>query len=672
MIKKCFSTCFIIISSLLIFSVPLLSAFEVTDDLDRTVSFRRAPKRVVSLSPVATEIILALGAENVLKGVSSSDSHFEGLIGRPVAGSPVAAHPALIEGLKPDLLIVEPALAPEILNGPLAALAPVLALGGPSTLARAEARIEDLGRLLNRTREAQSVLDEQREHFRNIDLKVKKLNLSAAPKTIYLAAEGEQLLTYGSSSFHNSLIIAAGGQPPAFASAPGPEKFKLKNSDLVDFNPDVIYSCQKYRRNITKILSNKSFSNVLAVKNARIKYYPCSLTDRAAAHAGYFAAWLSSGLFAEEYGDPKNLVRDNQIIGQRPIAIDIPYVSQAKIVYARLNDFVQKTLLIEFASPQTVLSTADGPRTGVTVVGNGSSPPMVWDINHQGGWEADLAARYEVLGLDEKTSSLIFTGADMDDLAIVTKTWKDIKVTALVTAGAESNAVRTGQDEGAFYEPGTINIIVLSSRALSEAGAARAMITVTEAKTAALWDLDVRSSQTPLVNPATGTGTDSIILVAGGKGRPVDYTGGHGKIGEVMAEAVYEAVLKALAKGNGLAKKRNLFVRLAERGLDLETSLSGPDAAKLDSASDLCRKMTLTLLEEKYAGLAETALALDDALIMGHVGDSSGFVKAVETEAAALAGSASPIKIRALFDPALPPMLRQTFDAIGSGLLAQK
>ena len=46
---------------------------------------------------------------------------------------------------------------------------------------------------------------------------------------------------------------------------------------------------------------------------------------------------------------------------------------------------------------------------------------------------------------------------------------------------------------------------------------------------------------------ATGTGTDNIVVVKG-FGRGVDYTGGHTKMGEMIAKAVKRSVIEALIK----------------------------------------------------------------------------------------------------------------------------
>jgi adenosylcobinamide amidohydrolase len=172
------------------------------------------------------------------------------------------------------------------------------------------------------------------------------------------------------------------------------------------------------------------------------------------------------------------------------------------------------------------------------------------------------------LGIRSEDIALMATAVDMDNLAVVTKTYKPFTVTALVTAGVRTNALRTGVDEGTYIEDdedisfedktpkGTVNILVLTNARLTDGAMARAIITATEAKTAAFEDLKVPSSYTKHVQ-ATGTGTDSVIIVSGTTGPRVKYTGGHSRIGELIGKAVYEATVEALEKQNGFRKKNN-------------------------------------------------------------------------------------------------------------------
>jgi adenosylcobinamide amidohydrolase len=163
----------------------------------------------------------------------------------------------------------------------------------------------------------------------------------------------------------------------------------------------------------------------------------------------------------------------------------------------------------------------------------------------------------EKFGVSPSKTAQLGTAADMKNLAVVTKSFPPFVVTALVTAGAKTNALRAGVDEGRHIEGqephGTVNIILLTNAVLTDGAMARALITLTEAKTAAFEDLKVPSSYTKDVQ-ATGTGTDSAIVVTGVSGPKATYTGGHSKIGELIGKAVHEGVLEALEKQNGFKR----------------------------------------------------------------------------------------------------------------------
>ena len=147
----------------------------------------------------------------------------------------------------------------------------------------------------------------------------------------------------------------------------------------------------------------------------------------------------------------------------------------------------------------------------------------------------------------------------MEKLAICEKSYQEFKVCCLATAGAKNNALRMGVDVGNWVEKdtffqfasGTINIIILTNVVLTGGAMARAIMTATEAKTAALQDRDVRSTVSPQLQ-ATGTGTDSMIVVSGEDADMIiRHTGGHTKMGELIAVSTKAAVGEALRKHDG-------------------------------------------------------------------------------------------------------------------------
>lgn len=246
--------------------------------------------------------------------------------------------------------------------------------------------------------------------------------------------------------------------------------------------------------------------------------------------------------------------------------IDIPanIQAEARIIRGERDGYWEKVLVVTFPGARRTLSTSDGPLDARAAL-NHAGHPRLWQTlgmrfmgqDGRGGKAYAEHVHLETAGrlqLDKSVVARMATAADLDNLAVVTRSHGPLTVTVLATAGARSNAIRTGVDAGTYIEgnepAGTINIMVLTNIRLTDAALARALITVTEGKTAALQDLNVPSTYTKTVQ-ATGTGTDSIIVVSGTQGPQASYTGGHSRIGELIGKASHQAVVEALGKQNG-------------------------------------------------------------------------------------------------------------------------
>lgn len=240
------------------------------------------------------------------------------------------------------------------------------------------------------------------------------------------------------------------------------------------------------------------------------------------------------------------------------------------VLRTEVDGLWEKTLLVRFPSHRRVLGTNNGLLSARAVM-NHSAHHHLWhraeetlkDSSAYGGkryLETVRKAAAGRLGIPEAELAYMGTAANLDNGMVATCKSSPFTVAALVTAGAETNALRTGTDEGTSVESdncsaGTVNIIILTNARLSDAAMARAIITVTEAKTAAFEDLLVPSSYTKGVQ-ATGTGTDSVVIVSGNIGPTVTYTGGHGRIGCLIGRVVHKAVIEALERQNGFRLTR--------------------------------------------------------------------------------------------------------------------
>lgn len=255
----------------------------------------------------------------------------------------------------------------------------------------------------------------------------------------------------------------------------------------------------------------------------------------------------------------------------------------------------------------------------------------------------------------------------MDNLSVRTARFKDMTIYAVVTAGVRSNAVRMSRDTGNYYEPGTINILLLTNMQLSPRAMTRAIISATEAKTAALMDMDVRSAYRPGRYKATGTGTDNIIVVQG-TGVRIDNAGGHTKMGELIATAVHAGVQEAVLMQNGLATPRNIFQRLAERHLSIQQIAAGAGCDCEGEKNDFSAAVEEVLLTPRYAAFVEAALAMSDAYENGLVTDLAPFELWCLEIAADIAGRRIETFDKRLPEDRAPVVLRTALDAVLNGV----
>jgi adenosylcobinamide hydrolase len=180
------------------------------------------------------------------------------------------------------------------------------------------------------------------------------------------------------------------------------------------------------------------------------------------------------------------------------------------------------------------------------------------------------------LGLDHNLTTAMLTAASMDNVAIVSRSFRGVEVTAIVTGGIDINGGRVG-DPASYYQEdgthmfiqGTINTILLIGAKLPEYAMTRAIVTASEAKAAALQQLMAPSRYSHGI--ATGSGTDMIAIVSD-RNSLIELTdaGKHSKLGELIGTTIIEATHKALELQSDLTpiNQRDMLVRLERFGVD--------------------------------------------------------------------------------------------------------
>jgi adenosylcobinamide amidohydrolase len=461
------------------------------------------------------------------------------------------------------------------------------------------------------------------------------------------------------------MIRAAGGIPPELGKKG--DIVVITKEEWMRFNPHIIYGCGGDRETARKFFDRPGWKDVDAVKNGNIFYFPCNLTCRVSTNTGYFVSWLSSRIYTDEFSNKEDQVLEEKIFKSRKLDLDLDYIEDARISYSHIHDFLNKTLIIDFKQPLSVVSTLEGEQKGIESVGNHYSPPSCWGIGHKSGLSGVRKRVYQVIGKSDETASFLLTGADMDNLVVKRQKFNDMEIYVLVTAGVKSNAVRMSKDEGRFYEPGTINIILLPNMKLTPRAMTRAIISATEAKTAALQDLDIRSAYSSLYNQATGTGTDNIIVTQG-TGIRIENAGGHSKLGELIAKAVYAGVQEAVHKQNGIVNRRNVFQRLKDRKISMFALTSGIKCNCSLKKRDLVCAVEEILLNPRYAGFVEASFALSDDYERGLICDLSDYELWCRKVAEEIAGKEIEDMTDLIFPDHLPVVIKMSFNSILNGI----
>ncbi|MDD4320091.1 MAG: adenosylcobinamide amidohydrolase [Acidaminococcaceae bacterium] len=243
----------------------------------------------------------------------------------------------------------------------------------------------------------------------------------------------------------------------------------------------------------------------------------------------------------------------------------------------------EKSIVVFFSGKRKVLSTS--------IYNGGYHEDFLGVFNNDGtqgaGMPCKMLAETYVqhmqllankLGLNPEKFTGMVTAANMDNAAIKSMSYKELTVTAIVTGGIETNGGRVG-DPSDYYKPmekpyklGTINIILLLDSDMPEGTITRALVTCTEAKTAAIQELMAGSNYSTGI--ATGSGTDQTIIVANSASNLyLEGSGKHSKLGELIGKVVMAAVKEALAKQTGLCPKfqHDALKRLQRFGINANT-----------------------------------------------------------------------------------------------------
>lgn len=213
----------------------------------------------------------------------------------------------------------------------------------------------------------------------------------------------------------------------------------------------------------------------------------------------------------------------------------------------------EENMLFSFDRPRTVLSTSEylGGLNKLSGVFNQKLPRSVVSSQDLPGGSVRLYFAKQAQMLGDTNMSCLLTSARMACHARHALRTEGIAIEVFATGGVFGNAARAGEParyketaEGFSPLGGTINLFVFFSFALSPGLMAKALITLTEAKSALLQELGIYSVFDSYT--ATGTSTDGAIIVMNDEGPLYNDVGTYSQIGSMLAMCTKEAIAKTL------------------------------------------------------------------------------------------------------------------------------
>ncbi len=245
----------------------------VTDDYGRTVVIPAQPQRVVSLSPAVTEILYALGAQDLLVGRTDFCVYPDAALDLPSIGGISNLNIESILSLNPDLVISGSMVGKKVTDQMDQMGVPMVCVIEKPKFEALFDNITAIGRLVGKEHEADSLIHVLGSDLRNlreadaIEESLQDGNHSTPaeiPSVYYVVGFGAGgNFTAGGNTFINDIIRMAGGRN----IAEGIDGWSYSLEALMKEDPDYIIV---RREDSAAFCGMKPYNRLSAVKNGHV------------------------------------------------------------------------------------------------------------------------------------------------------------------------------------------------------------------------------------------------------------------------------------------------------------------------------------------------------------------------------------------------------------------
>jgi iron complex transport system substrate-binding protein len=251
-------------------SMPFATEVVVIDRLERSIAFKRPPRRIISLFPSTTELLFAIQGESALVGATSNCNYPPQalLVQRIGVGTLEGISREILIGLEPDLVLCK-----WDTHEPLIALLeqlgiPVIALG-PETLDELFEDARLLGLVTGHQGDAEVLIDAMSARLATLVARVQTIP-SEDQRSVFYEVWDDPLMTVGPKSFIDE-IIRLGRMRNIFSDAEVPYP-RVSSEAVLARNPDVILAPSTHGEKVEfdRLASRPGWSGLSAIENKQV------------------------------------------------------------------------------------------------------------------------------------------------------------------------------------------------------------------------------------------------------------------------------------------------------------------------------------------------------------------------------------------------------------------
>lgn len=268
-------------------------AIVVVDAAGRTVTLPAPARRVVSLIPSATEVIIALDAVDLMVARNDYDVH-PAVAHLPSAGGGLTPSLEWLAALQPDLVLAWPDQASRALVQRLESLGIRVFTARPERVDDVFADLDAIGRLLGKEDAARDVATSIRHQLDSVRASAPP---EPRPGVLYLVGV-EPPRTVSAGTFLHELVELAGGRNVFEDVATGWPEVSLEA--IVARAPDVIVIAQGVASSdiVAQLSTRPGWRDLAAVHAGRVYEVDANLYNRPGPNIGLVAAELADMLRA--------------------------------------------------------------------------------------------------------------------------------------------------------------------------------------------------------------------------------------------------------------------------------------------------------------------------------------------------------------------------------------